>query len=167
VEISAIYVLSDASSWSAPPGRRSGKLEQHYNRGYLLGYTATFAMIYYWDLDTKRVTTAYSVKFDEVGIAESSLSPNSRRLHDALDNRENTDKPTEVQAPAYLDLLRPSPSAVHARHLAFSSTIAPPAIAPLSLAWMHRSLALRSVAGNVIMRGLMWWSLMAMSSSTR
>jgi hypothetical protein len=87
-----------------PPGRRYGKLEQHCNSGFFLGYPLTFAMIYYWDLDTKCVNTAYSVKFDEAGIAESLLSPNVRRLRDALDNREITDETLEVQAPAHIDL---------------------------------------------------------------
>jgi hypothetical protein len=88
-----------------PPGRRSAKLAHHFNRGYFLGYPSTFAMIYYWDLDTKRVKAAYSVKFNEAGIAQASLSPNARRLRDDLDNRESTDEDDEVQAPAHLDIM--------------------------------------------------------------
>jgi hypothetical protein len=80
-------------------------LVHQFNRGYFLGYPSTFVMIYYWDLDTKRVKTAYSVKFDEAGIAQASLSPNARRLRDALDHRESTDEDVEVQAPAHLDLM--------------------------------------------------------------
>jgi hypothetical protein len=86
-----------------PPGRRSAKLAHHFNRGYFLGYPSTFAMIYYWDLETKLVKTACSVEFDEAGIAQSLLLPNARWLRDALDNRESTDEVVEVQAPAHLD----------------------------------------------------------------
>jgi hypothetical protein len=71
-----------------PPGRRSAKLVNHVNRGIFLGYTSTLTQIYYFDVDTTRVKTAFSVKFDEAGVSMDVCSPNAKRLRDALDGHD-------------------------------------------------------------------------------
>jgi hypothetical protein len=71
-----------------PPGRRSAKLVNHVNRGIFLGYTSTLTQIYYFDVDTTRVKTAFSVKFDEVGVSMDVRSPSAKRLRDALDGHK-------------------------------------------------------------------------------
>jgi hypothetical protein len=88
-----------------PPGRRSAKLVNHVNCGIFLGYTSTLTQIYYFDVDTTRVKTAFSVKFDEAGVSMDVRSPNAKRLRDALDGHDPEMDATVTSAPSHLDLI--------------------------------------------------------------
>jgi hypothetical protein len=87
-----------------PPGHRSAKLVHHVNRGIFLGYTSTLTQIYYFDVDTTWVKTAFSVKFDEAGVSMDVRSPNAKRLRDALDGHDPDMDATVTSAPSHLDL---------------------------------------------------------------
>jgi hypothetical protein len=88
-----------------PPGRRSAKLVNHVNHGIFLGYTPTSTQIYYHDVATNRVKTAFSVKFDEAGASMEVRSPNAKRLRDALDGQDPVVETTETSAPSHVDLV--------------------------------------------------------------
>jgi hypothetical protein len=45
-----------------PPDKRNSKLDQNFCHGWFLGFTVTLTQIYYYDLESKRVKTAYTVK---------------------------------------------------------------------------------------------------------
>jgi hypothetical protein len=88
-----------------PPDKRNGKLEQHFRRGFFLGFTGTQLQIYYWDLVSERVKRAYTVKYDECSTIMDRPSPNSRQLRDALDGKDLPVDHQESTAPAALDLV--------------------------------------------------------------
>jgi hypothetical protein len=80
-------------------------LVNHVNRGIFLGYTSTLTHIYYFDVDTTQVKTAFSIKFDEAGVSMDVRSPNAKRLRDALDGHDPEMDDTVTSAPSHLDLI--------------------------------------------------------------
>jgi hypothetical protein len=70
-----------------------------------MGYTSTLTQIYYYDVDTVWVKTAFSVKFDEAGVSMDFRSPNGKRLRDALDGWDPELDTTVTSAPSHLDLV--------------------------------------------------------------
>jgi hypothetical protein len=88
-----------------PPGCRSVKLGNHLNCGIFLGYTSTLIQIYCYNVDTVRVKTAFSVKFDEAGVSMDSRYPNAKRLRDALDGQDPEVDTTVTSAPSHLELV--------------------------------------------------------------
>jgi hypothetical protein len=47
-----------------PPVKRNGLLVQNFRRQCFLGFTVTTTQIYYYDMETKRVKTAYTIESD-------------------------------------------------------------------------------------------------------
>jgi hypothetical protein len=88
-----------------PPGWRSSKLIDHINCGIFLSYTSTLTQIYYYDVDTNRVKTAYSIKFDEAGVNMDICSPNSKRLWDALNGQDPEVDSNKTSSPSHLDMV--------------------------------------------------------------
>jgi hypothetical protein len=63
-----------------PPIKCNNKLEIHISRGIFIGYTGTISQVYYFYLDTKRIKTTYTAKFDEAGGDIANEIPNNCQM---------------------------------------------------------------------------------------
>jgi hypothetical protein len=68
-----------------PPDKHNGKLNQNFHHGWFLCFTDTMTHIYYYYLETKRVKTTYTIKYD---VCRTVVPPpNARHPHDAIDGK--------------------------------------------------------------------------------
>ena len=63
-------------------GEHAAKLDRHTFHGVFLGYTATDSNIRYYDLNTKRIKTAFHVAFDEAHYTSPVRPPGPQFLYD-------------------------------------------------------------------------------------